>query len=88
MVLSTAKHTRGTPKVEYSRTELGKSLLPVLNALIEWGKSYASYLIARQNSHCAYKAGKVYENIDDLVKSEQRRIWNTLEQWSGGYAKY
>jgi hypothetical protein len=36
--------------------------------MFEWGKSYASYLIARQNNNCEYKAGKVYENLDDLVK--------------------
>ena len=60
------------PKVEYSLTDLGKSFIPVLNALFEWGKSYASYLIARQNDHCEYQAGKVYANIDDLVKVEDK----------------
>lgn len=28
------------PKVEYSLTEVGESLLPVLEALSEWGKNY------------------------------------------------
>ncbi len=56
------------PKVEYSLTELGQSFIPILNAMFDWGKSYASYLIARQNNQCEYRAGKVYENIDDLVK--------------------
>jgi hypothetical protein len=56
------------PKVEYSLTDLGRSFIPVLSTMFEWGKSYASYLIARQNNNCEYKAGKVYENIDDLVK--------------------
>lgn len=28
------------PKVEYSLTELGKSTLPILNAMYEWGSSY------------------------------------------------
>jgi DNA-binding HxlR family transcriptional regulator len=56
------------PKVEYSLTDLGQSFIPVLSAMFEWGKSYASYLIAKQNNHCEHKAGKVYENIDDLVK--------------------
>ena len=58
------------PKVEYSLTNLGKSFIPVLNAMFEWGKSYASYLIARQNDHCDYQAGKIYNNIDELVKVE------------------
>ena len=30
------------PKVEYSMTDFGKSLTPVLNVLIEWGKENAS----------------------------------------------
>jgi DNA-binding HxlR family transcriptional regulator len=29
------------PKVEYSLTESGKSLIPILTSLIEWGKNYA-----------------------------------------------
>ncbi|MCF2612726.1 MULTISPECIES: winged helix-turn-helix transcriptional regulator [Fusobacterium] len=29
------------PKVEYSLTECGKSLIPILTSLIEWGKNYA-----------------------------------------------
>lgn len=29
------------PKVEYSLTKCGKSLIPILTSLIEWGKNYA-----------------------------------------------
>ncbi|MED4533569.1 winged helix-turn-helix transcriptional regulator [Metabacillus fastidiosus] len=29
------------PKVEYSLTELGKSFIPVLNTMCEWGNTYA-----------------------------------------------
>ncbi len=58
------------PKVEYSLTDLGKSFIPVLDGLFEWGKSYASYLIAKENNHCEYRAGRTYENIDDLVTVE------------------
>lgn len=29
------------PKVEYSLTENGKTLIPILTSLIEWGKNYA-----------------------------------------------
>lgn len=32
------------PKVEYSLTDMGKSLEPVLSAMCEWGKEYASYV--------------------------------------------
>lgn len=28
------------PKTEYNLTELGKSFIPILNAMCDWGKSY------------------------------------------------
>ena len=62
------------PKVEYSLTEIGKSFVPVLNAMFNWGQSYASYLIANQNKGREYQAGKVLENIDELVKPEKESI--------------
>jgi DNA-binding HxlR family transcriptional regulator len=58
------------PKVEYSLTDLGKSFIPVLNAMFNWGKSYASYLVANQKKMGKYQAGNVFDNIDELVKSE------------------
>lgn len=30
------------PKVEYSLTELGKSLKPILDSMVEWGEMYKS----------------------------------------------
>jgi DNA-binding HxlR family transcriptional regulator len=30
----------GSPRVEYSLTETGRSLMPALTALIEWGKEH------------------------------------------------
>ncbi|NME36436.1 MULTISPECIES: helix-turn-helix domain-containing protein [Fusobacterium] len=30
------------PKVEYSLTEYGKSLIPILSSLVQWGKDYAN----------------------------------------------
>lgn len=61
------------PKVEYSLTELGESFIPVLNAMFEWGKSYASYLVSRENETCDYRPGTVFENIDDLVADETEK---------------
>ena len=58
------------PKVEYSLTKIGKSFVPVLNAMFKWGQSYASYLVANKKKDRKYKAGKVFENIDELVKTE------------------
>jgi len=56
------------PKVEYSLTEIGRSFVPVLNAMFNWGQSYASYLIAQQNKGCEYQIGEVFDNIDELVQ--------------------
>lgn len=33
-------YTQVPPKVEYSLTELGKSLMPILDKLCEWGSEY------------------------------------------------
>lgn len=30
------------PKVEYSLTEQGKTLIPILESLVKWGKNYAT----------------------------------------------
>ena len=57
------------PKVEYSLSELGKTLVPILNDMDEWGKSYASYLIAKDNRE--YEAGMIFDNIDELVLQEE-----------------
>ena len=56
------------PKVEYSLTELGQSFVPVLNAMFNWGQSYASYLIARHKKGDNYEIGHVFENIEELVQ--------------------
>lgn len=58
------------PKVEYSLTDLGKSFIPVLNGMFEWGKSYASYLVSKEDNSCQYTPGIVFDNIDAMV-SEQ-----------------
>lgn len=58
------------PKVEYSLTDLGKSFIPVVNAMYDWGKSYASYLVAKGKKNCEYQPGMVFENIDELVATQ------------------
>jgi DNA-binding HxlR family transcriptional regulator len=56
------------PKVEYSLTGLGKSIVPILNHLHEWGRSYASYLVDRERRGETYKLGMVFRDIDELVE--------------------
>ena len=59
------------PKVEYSLTDIGRSFVPVLNAMFEWGQSYASYLIAQQKKGCEYRIGEIFKNIDELVQTNR-----------------
>ena len=59
------------PKVEYSLTDVGRSFVPVLNAMFNWGQSYASYLIAQQKNDDDYQTGNVLENIDELVQADK-----------------
>ena len=42
--------------------------------MFNWGKSYASYLVANQKKNCGYQAGNVFENIDELVKIDSEEI--------------
>lgn len=37
------------PKVEYRLTELGKTILPVVDALFQWGKQNMPYYVKRMN---------------------------------------
>ena len=62
------------PKVEYSLTDIGKSFVPVLNSMFQWGKSYASYLIAREDKNYEYQSGSISDNIDKLVKNQQEDL--------------
>ncbi|MDF2569759.1 MAG: ytcD [Sporomusa sp.] len=44
-------YTQIPPKVEYSLTEAGKSLLPILATLCQWGFSYISQLEPSTSEH-------------------------------------
>ncbi len=43
------------PKVEYSLTELGKSLMPILVAMRDWG---ASYMHSQDREACCFMMGQ------------------------------
>ena len=60
------------PKVEYSLTDLGKSFIPILNSMFEWGTSYASYLVTKAEESGENQPGVVLENLDELLKPTSR----------------
>ncbi len=41
------------PRVEYSLTEFGKTLEPILLAMLTWGDQYTSQIIARRSAQAA-----------------------------------
>jgi DNA-binding HxlR family transcriptional regulator len=73
-IVSRKVYRQVPPKVEYSLTDIGKSFIPVLNSMFDWGKSYASFLVSDQKKNCGYQAGNVFENIDELVKIEGEKV--------------
>jgi hypothetical protein len=38
--------------------------------MFAWGKSYASYLVAKGEENCEYKPGRIFDNMDELVSNE------------------
>lgn len=46
------------PRVEYAITDFGKTLIPILQALCNWGAEYLG--VEKKSGHqCAAKAGKI-----------------------------
>ena len=41
------------PRVEYSLTEFGKTLEPILFGMLTWGDQYTSQVITRRTAHAA-----------------------------------
>ena len=41
------------PKVEYSLTEFGKTLKPILLAMLTWGNQYTSQIITKKSAQAA-----------------------------------
>lgn len=44
------------------------SLNPILGSMEQWGKSYASYFVAKKEKNDEYQLGTIVENLDELVK--------------------
>jgi DNA-binding HxlR family transcriptional regulator len=54
------------PKVEYSLTPMGRTLIPILELLFSWGQQYASYLVA-DSAEEVFEPGEVLEGIEERV---------------------
>ncbi|MCM3764839.1 helix-turn-helix domain-containing protein [Neobacillus niacini] len=39
------------PKVEYSLTDYGRKLIPILDAMYEWGKTYIENVLEKEPEH-------------------------------------
>lgn len=58
------------PKVEYSLTPMGKTLIPILEHLFSWGKQYASFLVA-ESCQQELAPGEVLEDIETRVALDE-----------------
>ena len=45
-----------------------------LDGMFEWGKAYASYLVAKTNSSCKYEPGIAFDNIDEMVTEKSSTV--------------
>jgi len=57
------------PKVEYSLTPMGRTLIPILKHLFDWGQQYASHLVAKKCS-MQLEPGEVLDDIEQRVTEE------------------
>lgn len=57
------------PKVEYSLTPMGRTLMPILQGLFDWGQQYASHLVATRCNQ-PLEPGQVLDDIEQRVTVE------------------
>jgi DNA-binding HxlR family transcriptional regulator len=58
------------PKVEYSLTEMGRTLIPILENLFCWGQQYASFLLSC-GGECSVKPGEILDDIEQRVEIQE-----------------
>jgi len=51
-------HAESRLKVEYSLTEIGRSLVPIVDAVYEWGKAHLSHYVERERAEVAARASE------------------------------
>ena len=62
------------PRVEYTLTELGRSLDPVLASMVEWGESYRAYVKSRSQKgepSSAGGAGDAEQRVDGDIEARE-----------------
>jgi len=47
-VVTRTVHAEATLRVEYSLTEIGRSLMPIIDSIYEWGKDHLDFYIKRE----------------------------------------
>ncbi len=52
-VVDRSVHAEATVRVEYSLTEIGLSLIPIIDSIYEWGKAHLDFYIAREREALA-----------------------------------
>ena len=68
-ILNRRSYDEIPPRVEYSLTELGRSLQPVLESMIEWGESYRAYR-TKLSHDCQPPAADRPEHAEDRVHQD------------------
>lgn len=56
------------PKVEYSLTPMGQTLMPILESMFHWGKQYASFLIEGKEEG-RLQPGQILDDLEERVAS-------------------
>lgn len=61
------------PKVEYSLTPIGRTLIPIMETMFAWGQQYASHLVASTNNK-PISPGDVLTNLEELVRKQTEEL--------------
>lgn len=57
-VVARVVHAESRLKVEYSLTEIGTSLIPIVDAVYEWGKAHLAHYVERERIEAVARAAE------------------------------